>query len=545
MPRHSPAGSSTSPDPPCNGVVDSGLTKRPWTDGELRHLFESAPDAMLVVDNRGRITLVNTMCERNFGYDRKELIGRQIEMLIPKRHRGQHPIHVATYFRDPHVRCLETSLELSALRKNGSEFRAEINLSPAETRDGMMVSCTIRDVTERARAKAAACEERILAEAIVETIREPLLVLDAELRVQSANCSFLETFRVTREETENRLVYDLGNRQWDIPDLRYLLEHVLPEQHQLNDFEVTHKFERIGHRIMVLNARALLREGDRPGLILLAIEDITDRRHAEQRLSRYYDELQHTNQELDRRNHELQEFAYVVSHDLRAPLVNIQGFGKELAMSCERLRSMLAKGRVHDRERRELESLLDEDIPESLDFITTSSAKMEALLAGVLQLSRVGRAPLTIRQLDINHMVSGILASLEYSIQQKNVSVHMESLPPCHGDQTQLDQVFSNLLDNALKYLDPKRPGMIRVTGRQDPHRVIYAIQDNGIGIAAEHQDSIYRVFHRLDPHHGVGEGLGLTIVRRALDRHGGETWLESQENEGSTFYVSLPTRQP
>jgi signal transduction histidine kinase len=199
---------------------------------------------------------------------------------------------------------------------------------------------------------------------------------------------------------------------------------------------------------------------------------------------------------------------------------------------------------VDDGECGELESVLNEDIPESLDFITTSSTKMDALLAGILQLSRVGRAELTIHQLDMMQMLSEILASMKYSIQQTGVSVQIESLPPCRGDQTQLNQVFSNLLDNALKYLDPKRPGMIRVTGREEPHRVMYAIQDNGIGIAAEHQDAIYKVFHRLDPRHGTGEGLGLTIVRRVLERHGGEIWVESQVNEGSTFYVSLPKGQ-
>lgn len=384
-------------------------------------------------------------------------------------------------------------------------------------------------------------EGRILAEAIVETVREPLLVLDAELRVQSANRSFYETFQVAQRETENRLVYELGNHQWDIPDLRHLLEHILPERSRLNDFQVQHSFEHIGRRIMVLNARVLLREGDRPSLILLAIEDITDRKRAEKEIERHAAALQRFNQELERSNRELEDFAYVVSHDLRAPLVNIQGFSRELALSCERLRSVLAEMQVPELETRELSLLLDEDIPESLEFITTNSAKMDLLLSGVLELSRVGRASLRIRQLDMNHILSEIVSSIKFDIEQAGASVQVDTLPPCQGDQTQINQVFSNLLGNTLKYLDPNRPALVRVSGREASGEVVYCVEDNGVGIAAEHRDAIYKIFHRLDPQRGTGEGLGLTIVRRVLDRHGGKIWVESEVNEGSTFYVSLP----
>ena len=147
----------------------------------------------------------------------------------------------------------------------------------------------------------------------------------------------------------------------------------------------------------------------------------------------------------------------------------------------------------------------------------------------------------TIRRLDVNRMLSEIVASMQFAIDEAGASVQVDSLPPCQGDKMQINQVFSNLLDNALKYLDPNRPGVIRVYGREEPDCVVYSIEDNGIGIAAEHQDSIYNIFHRLDPRRGTGEGLGLTIVRRVLDRHRGKIWVESEVNEGSKFYVSLP----
>jgi PAS domain S-box-containing protein len=535
------SGASPSPDAPVGSVELSELINRTWVEEEFRQVWESVPDAMVVVANQGRIVLVNTMTEQLFGYDRLELLGQSIEILIPERYRDRHPTHVATYFQDPHLRPVSSGLELSGLRKDGSEFPAEINLSPLETSDGIMVCSTIRDVTKRKRADAALDEARVLAEATVETVRDPLLVLDGKLRVKAANRSFYETFQVTREETENRRVYELGNGQWDIPELRHLLERVLPERIWMNDFEVQSDFDHLGHRMMLINARALLRDGDRPALILLAIDDITDRKRVEEELSRYAAELQRSNQELEYSNRELQDFAYVVSHDLRAPLVNIQGFGKELAMSCQRLRSAVAQLQLPESERRGLSDLLDEDIPESLEFIASSSSRMDALLSGLLQLSRVGRHASMIRRLDMNQMLSEIVTSTQFAIEQTGASVQVEVLPPCQGDPSQLNQVFSNLLGNALKYLDPKRPGVIRVSGRKEPDGAVYAIEDNGIGIATEHQDAIFNIFHRLDPKHGTGEGLGLTIARRILDRHGGKIWVESRVDEGSTFQVSLP----
>ncbi|MFV1967420.1 MAG: ATP-binding protein [Pirellulaceae bacterium] len=252
-------------------------------------------------------------------------------------------------------------------------------------------------------------------------------------------------------------------------------------------------------------------------------------------------ELQRSNRELERSNRDLQDFAYVVSHDLRAPLVNIQGFSKELALSCERLRSVLAKKPASDVERGELSVLLDEEIPEALEFITTSSTRMDSLLSGVLQFSRVARAAQTIRQLDMNHMLSEIVPSLRCAIEQAGAAVRVDTLPPCRGDEIQINQVFTNLLDNALKYLDPVRPGAIRVSGEERSRKVVYRIEDNGVGIPAEHQDAIYELFHRLDVHRGTGEGVGLTIIRRILDRHGGNIWVESEPGKGSRFFVSLP----
>jgi signal transduction histidine kinase len=143
----------------------------------------------------------------------------------------------------------------------------------------------------------------------------------------------------------------------------------------------------------------------------------------------------------------------------------------------------------------------------------------------------------------MNKLMAEVVASFEFQVKESGVKIRVEELPPCYGDETQINQVFSNLLDNALKFLDPDRPGMIRISGKAEKGRVTYCVEDNGIGIADKDREQIFEIFRRLDPDAGIGEGLGLTIVRKILDRHSGKVWVESEPGKGSRFFVSLQTK--
>ena len=262
----------------------------------------------------------------------------------------------------------------------------------------------------------------------------------------------------------------------------------------------------------------------------------------EQKVEDKTKEINNMIDELTYKNKEMEQIIYVASHDLRSPLLNIQGFSKELQKSLEQMHTILHKSNVSDEIMEEFAEPLEEDIPDALRFILTSSSRMDKLLSGILRLSRMGRLALNIKQLDMNKLISEIIESHGYKIKEANVKLQIDELPACRGDDVQINQVFSNLLDNALKYLDSNREGKVRISGNKEDGHVVYCLEDNGIGIAVRHQDNIFEMFHRLDPGDSVvGEGLGLSIVHRILDRHGGKIWVESEPGKGSKFFVSLP----
>ena len=262
--------------------------------------------------------------------------------------------------------------------------------------------------------------------------------------------------------------------------------------------------------------------------------DITPRKADEE-------QLQNLAHDLAEKNKELEAIVYAASHDLRSPLVNIQGFSRQLARISEQMQATAAAsldGRVSAAEVSEAFAVA---IPQALRFIQAGVVKMDALLSGLLRYSRLGRVTLNLQPLDMDALLATLVQAMRFQTEQAGAVVTVEPLPGCVGDPTQVGQVFSNLLDNALKYRDPVRPARVAIRGLVENGRAIYAVADNGRGIAPEHQAAVFEIFHRLDPDKTTGEGLGLTIAQRSLDRQQGKIWVESRAGVGSTFFVALP----
>ena len=273
--------------------------------------------------------------------------------------------------------------------------------------------------------------------------------------------------------------------------------------------------------------------------IIIAVEgvahDITERKKAEE-------ERETLLRAVSLKNAELENIVYVSSHDLRSPLINMQGFAYELTKSCEQAKVLFSEMQVSGKDKEQLVSILEENIPSSLEFINSGVSSLDALQKGLLKICRLGYVHLEIEHLDVNNMLASIVKNMQYQIDQHQITVEIGNVPDCFGDKGQIFQVFTNLLDNAIKYLDPDRKGTINVSGETEEGFCVYCVEDNGIGIRPEYYGKIFEIFHRLDPKGSItGEGLGLSVVRRIIERHNGNIWLESEPEKGCRFFVSLP----
>jgi signal transduction histidine kinase len=250
--------------------------------------------------------------------------------------------------------------------------------------------------------------------------------------------------------------------------------------------------------------------------------------------------------DLRRANDEIQRFAYIVSHDLRSPLVNIMGFTAELEAAAKPLGALLERAEAEAPQivSPDASAAVRSDLPESIGFIRTSTQKMDRLINAILQLSRQGRRVLTPEPLDVSRVLRGVADNLAHRSSELGASINVApDLPGVISDRLALEQIFSNLVENALKYLKPGRPGRIEVVGFRQAGRVIYEVRDNGRGIDPKDHDRIFDLFRRAGTQDQPGEGIGLAHVRALAYRLGGTVTCESALDQGATFRVSLPAR--
>ncbi|WP_016834468.1 sensor histidine kinase [Herbaspirillum lusitanum] len=272
-----------------------------------------------------------------------------------------------------------------------------------------------------------------------------------------------------------------------------------------------------------------------------------DARVYREELERHAHELTSVNDDLQRQTQDNEMFIYSVSHDLRSPLVNLQGFSKELHHSVGELHETIDASDLNDKDKQRIRDIIEDDVEVSLRFIRTAVTRSAAIIDAMLRLSRVGRVEYQSQETNVNEVVGRVIDAMSNTIRERQAVVVSQPLPPCYGDPTAVEQIFGNLIGNAVNYLNPKRAGTVEIgvlpPDPGQPDFRTYYVRDNGLGIPADYLGKMFSAFHRLHADIAQGEGVGLALIKRIVLRHGGKIWVESTEGAGTTFYTSLPVR--
>ena len=384
-----------------------------------------------------------------------------------------------------------------------------------------IILLAMEDITERKRLEAEIQDALEYAENIVETVREPLVVLNSDLKILTANHSFYNTFQVTSEETIGNFIYDLGNRQWDIPKLRVLFEEILPHDTVFNGYEVEHDFLDIGRKIILLNARQIFRENIGSHIILLAMEDVTERKLAEEQIKILNTSLAARAAELEAANRELEAFSYTVAHDLRKPLTVINGYCQAIEELCG--------------------DMLDEACKGYLQETYEGTLRMNGLIDVLLNFSRLAHVEPLRETVHLSAMVHEVAKELKLAEPGRRVRFLIADGVSAEGDAGLLRVVLNNLLGNAWKFTNTREEGVIEFGATEIDGKRTYFVKDNGIGFGPADADKLFAPFQRLDTGKDIGGlGIGLATVDRIMQRHGGQVWAEAEPGKGATFYFTL-----
>ncbi len=427
---------------------------------------------------------------------------------------------------------MEQRLEAHFTSSFGKELWVVAHFVPFMSRGERILLLLLDDISERVRAASAlrATEEKY--RVVVETLNEGLALVDAEGRFTFCNGRLCEMSGYALDEMIGQH-YSTFVSEADLPSL--VAMQLLSSSMQAETFELgLVRRDRSVMESRVSLASVMGPQGT-PVALAILVTDISVRKRVERERERLLGEL-------EQKNKELETLLYVASHDLRSPLVNIQGFSQRLAKSLDEIRRHQEGADSLEAFRAAIAPHVQERMPSSLEFIKASGVKMDAIINGLLSLSRAGRMVLRAETLDMNALLRTCSASLAFQLQSAEGVLEVDDLPPCKADPNQTAQIVSNLLDNAVKYRHPDRPLRIRVQGRVAGDVCVYSVQDNGKGISPEYRERIWEIFQRLDPLGPIqGEGLGLTLVRRMAERNGGRVWVDSAPENGCVFHLELP----
>jgi PAS domain S-box-containing protein len=486
-------------------------------EGRYRGLLEAAPDAMVVVNTAGEIVLLNVQAEKQLGYSRDELVGQKVTNIIPEGFAERLIADDLRSAADALAQQIGTGIELIARRKDGTEFPIEIMLSPLESTEGILVTAAIRDISVRKNAEEHLAQMEGRYRGLLEAAPDAMVVVNKAGEIVLLNVQAENQFGYHRDELVGQKMTNIvpeGFAERLIADALRSSEDALAQQIGTGIELTGRRKNRSEFPIEIMLSPLESAEGI---LVTAAIRDISKRKLAEA-------DLLHKVEELNRSNVELGQFAYIASHDLQEPL--------RMVASYTQLLSRRYKGK------------LDSDADEFIAFAVDGASRMQRLIQDLLAFSRVGTKGRDFLDISSEDALKQALVNLRGAIQDSGAQVTHDPLPSVLADETQLIQLFQNLVGNAIKYQVPSVSGVPRVhitASRNGGKQWTFAVQDNGMGIDSQYFDRIFGMFQRLHKREEfAGTGIGLAICKKIVERHGGTISVESQPGQGSTFRFAL-----
>ena len=493
-------------------------------------IMDGNPDMAWVKDKESRYVMVNESMAEAFDIKLADIVGKTDFDLVPK--------DLAEKYRADDQKVMKTGkrirIEEQWACKGGERIWIETVKTPLYNDKGEVIGTSgiALDITERKQAEEQIRKHREELQIILDSMPTTVWYKDTANKILRVNKAAAASMGLKPEDLEGKAVSELFPKDADhyYEDDLEVINSGKPKWDIIEQLQLPS-----GERRWVHTDKVPYRDeqGNIAGVIAF-VADITERKRAE-------NQRQRLTELLKEKNRELEEIIRVATHDMRTPMVNIEGFSRILASSCEQIQSLIEGQKIPNKLKNQLDEVIGQDIPEAVGIINSGVSKMNSLLDGLLRLAKVGYSATEMVQLDMNTKIENIVDAMRFQVEQSGAEIKVEPLPSCLGDKSQINQVFSNLLGNALKYLDPSRPGQVYVSGHIEKDYSVYCVQDNGIGIATDNIDNIFKMFYRVRPvDDDGGDGLGLAIVRRIVNRHNGEIWAESEVGKGSKFFVKL-----